>query len=115
MPAVGTVVSGAGLKVAVTVTGVLPVIVPGAVPVQPPPLQPLRTEPAVGLAVKVITDPGSKLSVQSTPQLMPGGTLTTVPVPVPALVTVRSRRVGTEPQASFEYPESPAAFEALTR
>jgi hypothetical protein len=45
------------VKVAVTVTGVLPVRTQGAVPPQPPPLQPLKDEPVVGVAVRVRTVP----------------------------------------------------------
>ena len=48
---------------------------------------------------------------------MPAGVLTTKPDPAPALATVRSKLAGRAavPQASFEYPESPALLDALTR
>jgi hypothetical protein len=59
------------------------------VPVQPAPLQPVKVEPVAGAAVKVIAVPLAKLAEQVAPQLMPAGALVTVPVPVPALVTVR--------------------------
>ena len=41
------------LKLAPTVTGLFPARVHGPVPLQPPPLQPLKIEPAAGIAVNV--------------------------------------------------------------
>jgi hypothetical protein len=66
----------------------LTLTVHGPVPVQPPPLQPVKDEPAAGAAVSVTDVPAVTDSVQSEPQLMPAGLLTTVPVPVPDLVAV---------------------------
>ena len=57
--------------------------------VQPVPLQPAKTEPAVGVAVKVMTEPLLYDPEQAAPQSMPEGELLTVPVPVPAFATVR--------------------------
>src|SRR5207247_5523256 len=55
----------------------------------PPPLQPVKVEPAAGMALRVTTVPLAKLAEQVAPQLMPAGALVTVPLPVPAGVTVR--------------------------
>jgi hypothetical protein len=71
--------------------------------VQPPPLQPLNTDPVAALGVSVTTVPGTKLSKQSDPQLMPVGLLVTVPAPVPAFATVTSYAPpAARPHASFE-------------
>src|SRR3989475_13212295 len=59
------------------------------VPEQPPPLQPVKAEPAAGVAVNVTTVPLVKLAEHVAPQLIPAGALGTVPLPVPAGVTVR--------------------------
>jgi hypothetical protein len=106
---------GAVENVAVIVTAMFPEVTQAAVPEQPPPLQPPNTAPDAGVAVSVTRVPAAKLSKQSTPQLMPLGLLTTVPAPGPALATVTSKALAIEAHASFEYAESPAAFEALTR
>ncbi len=53
------------------------------------PLQPAKTEPVVGVAVRTTEVPSLKLAVQVAPQLMPAGLLVTVPVPPPPLVTDR--------------------------
>src|SRR5206468_6756942 len=57
----------------------------------PPPLQPVKVEPAAGLAVRVTAVPLAKLAEQVAPQLSPAGLLVTVPLPVPALLTVRAK------------------------
>ena len=79
-----------GLRLNVAVTVVLPVgeREQGAVPLQPPPLQPEKVDPAVGVAVSVREAPCTKLAEQVGPQLIPEGELMTVPVPEPVLVTV---------------------------
>ncbi|HKR78407.1 MAG TPA: hypothetical protein VJR69_01780 [Nitrospira sp.] len=61
------------------------------VPEHPPPLQPAKTDPADAVALSVTElfvgkEPLAEL--QPLPQLMPLGLLVTVPVPVPALLTV---------------------------
>src|SRR5439155_6091994 len=76
-------------KVAVTVVAALRVTVQVPVPEQPPPLQPVKVEPAAGVAVRVTAVPLAKLTEQVAPQLIPTGELVTVPLPVPAGVTVR--------------------------
>ena len=82
------------------------------VPEQPPPLQPANVEPAAGAAVSVAAVPAVRTSEQSVPQLMPGPV--TVPVPVPALLTVSvtDEEVAAVPQASLLYPELPATLYA---
>jgi hypothetical protein len=62
------------------------------VPAHPPPLQPAKTDPVDAVAVNVTVLPvGNEAlaELQPVPQLMPDGLLVTVPVPVPALFTVR--------------------------
>jgi len=55
---------------------------------QSPP-QPPKLEPESAVAVRVTEVPAVYGSVQSEPQLMPVGSLVTVPLPLPDLVTVR--------------------------
>src|SRR5438093_267706 len=58
------------------------------VPEQPPPLQPVKVEPAAGAAVKVTAVPVANAAEHVGPQEMPAGALVTVPVPVPLGLTV---------------------------
>src|SRR5437667_5568961 len=90
-PALETVSTRAGVKVAVTVVAAESVTVQAPVPEQPPPLQPVKVEPAAGTAVSVTAVPFVKLAAQVAPQLIPAGLLVTVPVPVPAGVTVNTK------------------------
>src|SRR5207244_11658166 len=60
-------------------------------PLHPPPLQPVKAEPAAGLAVRVTAVPLAKLAEQVATQVIPAGLLVTVPLPVPALLTVRAK------------------------
>ena len=53
-----------------------------AAPLQAP-LQPVKVELAAGVAVRVIEVPGLNAAWQVVPQLMPAGSLVTVPLPVP--------------------------------
>src|SRR5262245_44975835 len=76
-------------KVAVTVVPVFRVTVQAPVPEQPPPLQPVKVEPAAGAAVSVTAVPLVYGAAQVAPQLMPAGLEVTVPLPAPALVTAR--------------------------
>jgi len=77
------------VKVAVTVVAAETVTTHDPVPEHPPPFQPVKVEPVAGVAVSVTALPLAKLAEQVTPQLMPAGELVTVPLPVPAGVTVR--------------------------
>ena len=54
------------------------------------PLQRVKLEPAAGTAVSVTFVPWASVATQVAPQSMPAGLLVTVPLPVPALATVRS-------------------------
>jgi hypothetical protein len=72
------------------------------VPVQAPP-QPAKLEPFVGVAVSVTRLPESKTASQNEElelQLMPGGELVTVPVPVPPIVTTSKKITGGAPLAA---------------
>jgi len=55
----------------------------------PEPDQPLKMHPAVGAAERVTSVPKSKSDEQRMPQVMPTGSLVTVPVPVPVLWRIR--------------------------
>src|SRR5215468_9087464 len=76
------------LKVAVTDCAADSETVQVPVPVQAP-LQPEKVEPLAAAAVRVTEVPLAKLALHVLPQLMPAGEEVTVPVPLPALVTVR--------------------------
>src|SRR5574341_415716 len=66
----------------------LSVTVQEPVPEQPPPLQPVKVEPAAGAAVKVTAVPLGNAAEQVVPHEMPAGALVTVPLPAPVLLTV---------------------------
>ena len=76
------------LNVAVTALAAFMVTLQAPVPLQAP-LQPAKTEPEAGVAVRFTTVPLVKLAEQVAPQEIPAGELVTVPVPVPVSVTVR--------------------------
>jgi len=78
------------VKVAVTERAALIVTVQVLVPVQAP-LQPVKVDPTAGAAVNVTTVPVVKEVEQVGPQEMPAGTLLTVPLPLPDLVTVSAK------------------------
>src|SRR2546430_2769839 len=92
-PAVRGMMEGGGgvmaVNVAVRVVAALRVTVQARGPEQPPPLQPLKVEPAAGAAVSVTAVPLAKLAAQVAPQVMPAGLPVTLPAPVPVLETVR--------------------------
>ena len=71
---------------AVTSVAPLTTTAHGAVPVQPPPFQPTNSESGDATAVSVTVVAGGKVSLQSTPQLMPVGAEVIVPLPVPERV-----------------------------
>jgi hypothetical protein len=77
------------LKFAVTACAALIVTVQVPVPVQFP-LQPVKVDPPVAVAVSTTCVPTAKLSVQTAGHVIPAGVLATLPVPVPAMLTVRS-------------------------
>src|SRR6266403_5304106 len=61
------------------------------VPEQPPPLQPVKVDPAAGVAVSVTAVPLVNEKAQVAPQEMPAGALVTVPLPAPVLLTVSAK------------------------
>lgn len=65
------------------------VMVQGPVPPHLGPFQPVSVEPAAGVAVKVTTVPVGNAATHVVPQSMPGGSLVTVPDPLPFFCTVR--------------------------
>jgi hypothetical protein len=83
-----------GANVAVTVVAALGVTTQAPVPVHPPPLQPVKSEPASGAAVSVIELPSVTSSLQSDGHAMPAGDELTLPEPVPLsdVVTVYSAK-----------------------
>jgi len=82
-------VAAVSVNIAWTVLAALIVTTQVPVPEQAPD-QPVNVEPDVADAVRVTTVPAAKRCLHVAPQAVPAGTLTTVPPPVPALVTVRS-------------------------
>lgn len=96
VPALMTVRVGfpGGLKVAVTDMAVFMVTAQVPVPEQPPPLQPPNVDGDVGVAVSVTGVPYEKAYEQVEPQLMPGRSLLTVPLPVPLKLTVKVWSLG---------------------
>src|SRR5207302_1723940 len=81
-----------GRKLAVTDRAALMVTVQVVPEAASQPLQPVNVDPVAGVAVRVTTVPLSKAAEQVAPQLIPAGSEVTVPLPVPALVTVRVLR-----------------------
>src|SRR5207247_7159890 len=79
------------VKVAVTVVAAESVTTHVPAPEQLPPLQPVKVEPAAGVAVSVTAVPLVKLAEQVAPQVIPAGALVTVPLP-----RSEERRVGSE-------------------
>ena len=78
-----------GLKVAVTVFAASTVISHSVWPEQSPP-HPVKDEVADGSAVNITVDLLSTEAVHPEAQLVPAGSSTTVPLPEPDILTVRS-------------------------
>src|SRR5262245_240721 len=76
------------LNVAVTDVAALTVTVHIPVPAQPPPFQPVKSEPAAGVAVNVTVVPFVNPKAHVAPHVIPAGALATVPDPEPLLLTV---------------------------
>jgi hypothetical protein len=79
-------------KLAVTVVLAVRVTVQLPVPEQPPPLQPVKADPVLGVAVSVTGGSLLYVAEQVAPQLIPLGVEVTVPLPVPVLLTVSVNR-----------------------
>src|SRR2546428_13031883 len=89
-PALATVSVKVGrVKVAVTVVAAFSVTVQAPLPEQPPPVQPVKVEPAAGGAVSVTAVPAVKLAEPVAPQVIPAGEAGAVPLPVPARANAR--------------------------
>src|SRR5207247_5506569 len=84
VPAVVTVRTKLGVNVAVTTVAAVRVTVHVPVPVQAPPLQPVKTDPAAGVAVSVTASPVSEAEHKAPQSTLPG-VLMTGPAPTPAL------------------------------
>src|SRR5262249_48784624 len=77
------------VKVAVTFRACVMLTMQLLVPLHPSPFQPVKVEPLAAVAVSVTLCPWVKGTLQVLPQLTPAGLEVTVPLPVPALLTVR--------------------------
>jgi len=105
VPARTTVNTEVGAKVAVMLVAADMVTAQAPIPTQPPPLQPVKTEPEAGLAVRVTAVPLMKVAEQDAPQSMPEGVLITDPAPAPAGVMV-NRKVGVKVAVTVVAAES---------
>jgi hypothetical protein len=76
------------LNVAVTACAALIVTVQVPVAEHPPPLQPVKVEPAAGVAVRVTAAPLANVAEHVVPHEIPAGALVMVPPPAPVLLTV---------------------------
>jgi hypothetical protein len=86
----GRLAGGVTVKVAVTVRSCVMLTRHGLVPGQEGSLQPVNVEPLAGLAVSVTEVPEAKSALHVLLQLViPAGLLDIVPLPAPALFTVR--------------------------
>ena len=85
--------TGSSVNVALAVCAALMVTAHVLAPLQAP-LQPVKLEPAAGVAVSVTTVSSKKLAAHVAPQLMPAGLLVIAPLPVPARLTDNVRNTG---------------------
>jgi hypothetical protein len=87
-----TTVAGGGVRESKDATQLFPLesvrLVVAAAPVQSP-LHPVKLEPDAAVAVSWMEAPVAKGAVQFGGQMIPAGTLCTVPLPLPLLLTVR--------------------------
>jgi len=83
------------------------------VPVQPPPLQPVKVEPAAGVAVRVTAVPVVNAAEHVVPQEIPAGLLVTVPLPVPDRETVSVEVVETPVPLTTRESVSPSAVKLM--
>jgi len=74
------------------------------VPLHPSPLQPVKLESVVALAVRVTLVPRGKDALHVPGQLIPAGSLVTVPLPAPANVTVSVGRLSVYSSAEARIP-----------
>src|SRR5262249_2294475 len=89
LPAFTTVRVNSWMKVAVTLRACVMLTTHVPVPSHPSPLQPVKWEPLVAMAVSVTLVSWSKAVRQVAPQSIPAGVLVTAPLPLPVLLTVR--------------------------
>ena len=88
------------MKVAETAFAAFMLTMQLAVPVHAP-LQPMKVEPALGLALRVTNVPAENLVEHAAPQLIPAGDEVTVPVPLPDFDTVRVTAVSNFAEIDF--------------
>jgi hypothetical protein len=87
--------------------------VQGPVPLQAP-LQPVKIEPAEGVAVNVMEVPLLNAALQAVPQLIPAGSLVTVPLPVPERLSVNTGELANVAETFiFEFTVKVQVFEPL--
>ena len=77
------------IKVAVTLRACAMLTVQMPAPLHPSPVQPVKVEPLATVAVSVTLVSWAKGALHVLPQLIPAGCEVTVPLPVPAVLTVR--------------------------
>jgi hypothetical protein len=82
-------VTGCRANTAVRLVAAVMATVQAPTPEQLPPFQPVKMEPAAGVAVSVTLLPLGKLLEQVAPQVIPAGELVTVPVPAPVMLKVK--------------------------
>jgi hypothetical protein len=97
------------MKVAVTVVAAFIVTVQVVAMPEQPPLQPVKVDPAAAAAVRVTEVPVAYDAEQVAPQEMPVGLLVTVPLPAPALETVRVEPADTPVPVTSRETVSPSA------